>query len=142
MLLAVSFVLYQKLFATVAVFEAMDVCLVEVAEGYFEEYSPARAAGDAVLRTAWAEEMVALMSFVVSAAYVNRARALEHAPEFVAMLVGLQADRLAFVDSDYLHGRLLIEREALEVAPRANFFFIVCESFHTLKYSASLRLKR
>lgn len=114
----------------VLVFKPVDIVLVEVAEGDFEEGDSLGAACHAVLGVAWREERVAFAHYAFLAADVCRAGAFQDAPEFIAMLVRLQAERLAGVHGDDLHGRRFVQGEPLEIAPWARLFLVVIEAFH------------
>lgn len=71
------------------------------------------------------------MRMVLGTADMDDSGAFDNVPKFIAMLVGLEAEEFSSIDGDYLHGCLFVQCEALKVSPRAIFFFIVCETFHT-----------
>jgi len=92
-----------------------------------------------VLGVPRAEKLITPVCSVIGVSNVDRARARDDTPELVAVLVGLEANRLTLLHGDNLHGRLLVERKAFEVAPRALLFLVVGESFHMESISVSMR---
>jgi len=83
-----------------------------------------------------AEETLSCMNSMMFLIKSDNARPRQNAPELAAVLVALQTEFLSRIDGDELHRRLLVQREALKVSPRAFFFLIVREAFHAIKYTA------
>lgn len=111
--------------AAIQVLVSINVVLVEVTEGDFKECRSFFAAGDTVHTVTRAEEIVPLLRLVFDITNANYARALKHVPEFVTMLMGLQTDRMTSLHANDLHGRELIQGEALKATPRALLFEVV-----------------
>ena len=132
----------RPLRATVLIFEAVDVVLVEVTECYLEKDGTLGAATHAMFGPAWTEEHETFGRLVLRITDMNDARAFNHPPEFIAMLVSLQTDRLTGMHGDYFHGRFLVQREALEVSPGANFLFVVRKMFHSVSIQAFVERRR
>lgn len=103
---------------------------VKRAEGYFEERQPIGSANRTVFRAVRTKKRIALASIALGATDAHGPGALKHAPEFVAVFMGLQTEGLAGIDGNDLNCRLFVEREALELPPWALFFFVVREAFH------------
>ena len=120
----------SNLCAAVAVFKTCNVVLVKITEGYLKKNRSFWTARDAVFGVTRAEKGAAFMRLIFFVADVYDAGALEYAPEFIAVTMGLKTDRFASIDGYYLDGCLFIEREAFEVPPWAIFFLIVREIFH------------
>ncbi len=127
---------------TVLIFEAVDVVFVEVAKCYFEKDGTLGATTHTMLSPARTEEHTTFGCLVLRVADVDNAGAFDDAPEFIAMLVSLQTDRLTGMHGDYFYGRFLVQREALEVSPGANFLFVVRKMFHSVSIQAFVERRR
>ena len=117
--------------AAVSIFEAGDIVLVKIAERYLKKGYPFRAARNAVFRAPRAKERISLFCVGISLSDAYDAGTLDDAPELIAVFVSLQAEGLPGLDRYYLHCGFLVQREALEVSPRALFLLVVRKTFHT-----------
>ncbi len=121
------------LHSVVAIFNSGFIVLVKVTERYLKKSKPFWTTGDTMYDMTRNKNLVTFASIGILFSYAKDPGALEHAPKFITMLMRLQAKRRSGMYGMYLYCCHFIECKALEVSPRALFFFIIRETFHAIK---------